>query len=94
MTTIQLGHRENFTPSGLSRSLDGGFDVPTGNAQQTEALLNLEHSMLRQCRVSTMSARGCKKFCVVSSRCFFLLESAADHGPLFSWKKDDAPWSR
>lgn len=91
MTTIQLGHGEDFTPSGLSRSLGVGFDVPSGNAQQTEALLNQEHSVLGQCRVPTTSATACKKFPVVSSRWIFHLESAAGHRVLFSWEKSDAP---
>lgn len=81
--TTQLGHREDFPSSGLNRSLDGTFGVPTGNAKQTEALLNQERSVLERCKVSTTSARACKKFCVVSSRWLFLLEAAAGHRAVF-----------
>lgn len=94
MTTPQLGHREEFPPSGLNASLDGGFDVPTGNAQQTEALVNQEHSVLGRCRIPTTSARACETFHVFSSRWLFLLESAAGHRALFSQEKSDASWAR
>lgn len=94
MTTTQLGHREDFPPSGLYRSLNGSFGVPTGNARHTEALLNQEHTVLGRCRVPSTSARACKKFRVVSSRWLFLLESAAGHGALFSCENSDAPWAR
>lgn len=89
MTTPQLGHGEEFPPSGLNIGLDGGFDVLTGNAQQTEALVNPEHSVLGRCRIPTTSARACKTFQVVLSRWLFLLESAAGHGALFSQEKSE-----
>lgn len=90
MTITQLGHGEDFPPNGLSIRLDGGFDIPTGDAQQTEALQNQEDSVLGQCWIPATSARACKKFHVVSSRWLFLLESAAGHGALFSQEKSDA----